>query len=138
VQTCALPISSATSLAGPTCGITVNWSAGSSNCPLASSLTYNIYRGTLPDFTPAAANRIAGCVAGPSYVDTNALISGRTYYYVVRAEDNSTGNGGACGGNEESNNLHVAGTAYDSGTQPTTGTWTDGGGDTTALLQLNT
>src|SRR5205807_6277814 len=77
-------VTSATSLAGPTCGITVNWSAGSSNCPLASSLTYNIYRGTLPDFTPAAANRIAGCVAGPSYVDTNALISGRTYYYVVR------------------------------------------------------
>ena len=131
-------VTSANNVAGPTCGISVNWSAGGSNCPLASALTYNIYRGTVPDFVPSAANRIASCVAGPNYIDTNALIGGRTYYYVVRAEDNSTGNGGACnGGNEETNNTHVAGTAYDSGTQGTASIWTDGGGDTTGLLQLN-
>ena len=43
-------ITSATNLPGPTCSITVAWSAGSSSCPLASSLTYNVYRGTVPDF----------------------------------------------------------------------------------------
>jgi hypothetical protein len=55
----------------------------------------------------------------------------------VRAEDNSTGNGGACGGNEEGNNNVVAGTAYGSGTQANPGTWTDGGGDGTSFLKLN-
>ena len=92
----------------------------------------------MPDFVPSVANRIASCVPGPSsYLDTDNLTSGITYYYVVRAEDNSTGNGGACGGNEESNNVHIAGTAYGSGTQATTSTWTDGGGDVTAFLRLN-
>jgi hypothetical protein len=123
----------------PSCGIVINWLPGSSSCPLSSTMRYNIYRGTVPDFVPAAANRIASCVPGPSsYVDTDSLISGNTYYYVVRAEDNSTGNGGACGGNEESNSVHISGTAYGTGTQSTPSTWTDGGGDVTAFLALNT
>ena len=130
-------LTSATSLDGPNCGITLNWSPGSVGCPFRQ-LRYNIYRGTVPDFVPSASNRVASCVAGPtSYVDTNNLISGNTYYYVVRAEDNGTGGTGACGGNEESNNVHVAGTAYGAGTQLTTGTWMDGGGDVTSFLRLN-
>jgi hypothetical protein len=129
---------SASSLDGPACGITVSWSPGRTSCPLRQ-IGYNVYRGTLPDFVPAAGNRIASCISGvSSYVDNNALTGGSTYYYVVRAEDNSTGNGGACGGIEEANNVHVAGTAYDSGTQATPGTWTDGGGDVTSFLRLNT
>ena len=127
-----------TSLDGPVCGITVNWAAGTSGCPLTPTLKYNVYRGSVPDFVPAAGNRIASCLSGTSYVDTDALLSGNTYYYVVRAEDNSTGNGGPCGGNEESNTVRIAGTAYGSGTQATPGTWTDGGGDDTAFLRLNT
>jgi hypothetical protein len=120
------------------CAIMINWSPATSSCPLSSTVSYNIYRGTVPDFVPSAGNRIASCVPGPSsYVDTDNLTSGNTYYYVVRAEDNSTGNGGACGGNEESNNVHISGTAYGSGTQSTPGTWTDGGGDATAFLALN-
>src|SRR5207247_481588 len=43
-----------------------------------------------------------------------------------------------CGGNEETNNVHISGTAHGSGTQSTPSTWTDGGGDATALLRLNT
>jgi hypothetical protein len=129
---------SASSIDGPACGIAVNWTPGTSNCPLSSTVRYNVYRGTAPDFVPSAANRVASCIPGPnSYVDTNALTSGTTYYYVVRAEDNSTGNGGACGGNEEANNVHIAGTAYGPGTQATPGLWTDGGGDTTSFLRLN-
>ncbi len=127
----------ASSLDGPACGITLNWTPGSAGCPLNSTLRYNVYRGTVPDFTPAPANRVAGCLAGTSYTDTDNLIGGNTYYYVVRAEDNTTGNGGACGGNEDLNNLHVAGTAYAAGTSASPGAWTDGGGDATSFLRLN-
>jgi hypothetical protein len=117
----------------------VTWAPGTSSCPLTPNLRYNVFRGTVPDFVPSAANRIATCVTGPtSYLDTDDLASGETYYYVVRAEDDSTGNGGECGGgNEEANAAVVPGTAYGAGTQATPGTWTDGGGDGTAFLQLN-
>ena len=129
---------SASSVNGPSCGIMINWSAGTTSCPNSGTVRYNIFRGTTPDFTPSVANRIATCVPGPtSYVDSDNLISGNSYYYVVRAEDNSTGNGGECGGgNEENNSVVVAGTAYGPGA-PTNGTWSDGGGDNTAFLQLN-
>jgi hypothetical protein len=130
-------VTSVASLDGSNCGITLNWSPGSAGCPFRQ-LRYNIYRGTVPDFVPSASNRVASCVAGPtSYVDTDNLIGGNTYYYVVRAEDNGTGGTGACGGNEESNNVHIAATAYGAGTQATTSTWTDGGGDVTSFLRLN-
>ncbi len=129
---------SATSFGGPNCGVALAWSPATSSCPLASTIRYNVYRGTVPDFVPAPANRVANCIAGPSsYVDIDNLTSGRTYYYVVRAEDNSTGNGGACGGNEESNTVHAAGTPYGSGLDPNPSTWIDTGGDGTAFLQLN-
>jgi hypothetical protein len=128
---------SAESINGPECGISVNWTPAAAACPL-NQIRYNIYRGQTPDFVPSSANRIATCVPGPSsFVDTSALSSGTSYFYVVRAEDNTTGNGGACGGNEEANNVHVAGTAYGPGTQATPGTWTDGGGDVTSFLRLN-
>jgi hypothetical protein len=128
---------SATSLNDPECGVTLNWTPATPSCPL-KQIRYNVYRGTTPDFVPSAANRVASCIPGPnSYVDTNALTSGVTYYYVVRAEDDSTGSGGACGGIEEANTKVVAGTAYGAGTQANPGTWTDGGGDVTSFLLLN-
>ena len=84
---------------------------------------------------PSAGNRIASCVAGPSsYLDTDNLSSGTTYYYVVRA--GNPGNGGVCG-DGDSNVVRVRGTPYAPGTQAGTGTWTDGGGDGTASLTLN-
>jgi hypothetical protein len=120
------------------CGINLDWSSGASSCPLTPNLHYNVYRGTTPDFTPSAANRIAACVDGPSsYLDTDNLSGGVTYYYVVRAEDDSTGNGGACGGNEEQNGVIVNGTAYGSGLQASPGTWIDNGGDGVSQLRLN-
>ncbi|HKQ62098.1 MAG TPA: hypothetical protein VJS92_12480 [Candidatus Polarisedimenticolaceae bacterium] len=122
-----------------TCGIAVSWTPASSSCPLTPNIRYNVFRDTQPDFVPSVANRIASCVSGPgSYVDTANLTSGVTYYYAVRAEDDSTGNGGECGGgNEDQNHAIVPGTAYGPGLQPAPGTWSDGGGDTTAFLQLN-
>ncbi|HET8948110.1 MAG TPA: hypothetical protein VFQ07_14125 [Candidatus Polarisedimenticolia bacterium] len=129
---------SASSDGASTCGIDLSWSAGTSSCPLTPNLRYNVYRGTTPDFVPAAGNRIAACVPGPaSYTDTANVSSGVTYYYVVRAEDDSTGNGGACGGNEEQNGVVINGTAYGPGLQSSPGTWIDNGGDGTSLLRLN-
>jgi hypothetical protein len=121
------------------CGVTVAWAPAVSSCPLTPNLRYNIFRGSVPDFVPSAANRVATCVVGPdSHLDTANLTSGITYYYVVRAEDSSTGNGGECGGgNEESNGVVVPGTAYGAGTAAAPGTWTDGGGDGSASLLLN-
>ena len=131
-------VTSATSIDGPACGIALTWVPGVSSCPLSTTVTYNVYRGNVPDFVPSPGNLVASCIPGPSsYVDTEDLTSGITYYYVVRAEDNSTGNGGVCGGNEESNNVHVAGTAYGQDPPSTVGTWTDGGGDVTSFLRLN-
>ena len=129
----------ATSAGQSNCGVTVNWSPATTSCPLTPNIKYNVFRGTTPDFVPSAANRVATCVSGPSsFVDTNNLQSGTTYFYVVRAEDNSSGNGGDCGGgNEEANAVTVSGTAYGSGTQASPGTWFDGGGDGSAFLQMN-
>jgi hypothetical protein len=132
-------VATGTSANQSSCGVALAWTTPVSGCPLTPTLRYNVYRGTVPDFVPTPANRIATCVNGPSsYVDTNNLASGATYYYVVRAEDNSSGNGGPCnGGNEDTNATVVPATAYGSGTQASPGTWTDGGGDGTAFLRLN-
>ena len=68
-----------------TCTLTVGWNAGTSNC--GSTLSYNVYRSTIPGFVPALANRIATGVVGTSYNDAVAIVGGTTYYYVVRAVD---------------------------------------------------
>jgi len=142
--TCSLEPSFAGAASGTSsqqsfCGVTVDWTPAASSCPLTPNVRYNIFRGSVPDFAPLVANRIATCVVGPSsYLDTANLSSGTSYYYVVRAEDGSQVNGGECGGgNEESNSVVVSGTAYGAGTQASPGTWTDGGGDGSAFLRLN-
>ena len=120
------------------CGINLGWDAAASSCPLTPNIRYNVYRGTAPDFVPSAANRVAACInATNSYLDQANLSSGVTYYYIVRAEDDSTGNGGACGGNEEANTIVVSGTAYGAGLQASPGTWIDNGGDGVSLLRRN-
>ncbi len=60
------------------------------------------------------------------------LLSGSTYYYVVRAEDATAGGSGPHGGNEESNLTRAFATP--SGSPGALGTWTDDGGDTGAFL----
>jgi hypothetical protein len=142
--TCSLKPSFAGATSGTSsqqsfCGVMVDWTPAESSCPLTPNVRYNIFRGSVPDFVPSVANRIATCAVGPnSYLDTANLASGASYYYVVRAEDGSQVNGGECGGgNEESNSVVVSGTAYGAGTQVSPGTWTDGGGDGSAFLRLN-
>lgn len=118
------------------CDVLLSWSAGSSNCPLANSVTYNVYRGTNPYFAVGAGSRIATGVAAASYSDS-AVTPNITYYYIVRAEDGTTQNGGpANGGNEDPNVTTL--TATPTATTYTTGTWSDAGGDNNqAFLTLD-
>lgn len=98
----------ATSASANGCFVRVAWSAGTSNCPSFPNVVYSVYRSTSSTFTPSAANRIASCVINTAY-DDDTVTAGTTYYYVVRAEDSSIGNGGPCNsGNEDANVVRVS------------------------------
>ena len=87
----------------------LDWSPATSNCVGGPTVHYNVYRGTAPDFTPSALNRIATNVAGNSYTDQPGATD-KLFYYVVRAEDSTTGHGGpANGGNEDGNTARLPG-----------------------------
>ena len=87
----------------------LDWPAASSRCAGGASVTYNIHRGTTPDFPIDATTRIAAGVAGQSYADTPGA-NDRLFYYTVRAEDSTTGQGGPTnGGNEDGNTVRIPG-----------------------------
>ena len=95
-------LESAAPMAG-TCGIELDWSPATPLC--STNVRYNVYRSTSSTFTPSSTNRIASCVSTTYYDDTTGLSSGVPYYYVVRAEDGSSGHGGPCNGGYEDTNL---------------------------------
>jgi hypothetical protein len=109
-----------------TCSVTLDWTAATAHC--SGPTRYNVYRSTAPGFTPSGANRIASCVSGTSYTDSAGLVYNTNYYYVVRAEDGTTGHGGPCGGGNEETNVVERATRPDG--PPVFGTWSDNGGDT--------
>jgi len=116
------------------CDLELSWEPAASNCPAGASVTYNVYRGTTPYFTPDGGSLVAGVTGATTWVDHDVAPS-ETYYYVVRAEDSTTGNGGPSNdGNEEGNTVMIGGTAWAETTSP--GTFTDDGGDTNAKLFL--
>jgi hypothetical protein len=80
-------VASATSAGTIGCAIELDWSAATTFC--GGPVTYSVYRGTTPTFTPSAANRIATGVAATSYSDTGAA-SGVVSHYVVRAIDGTS------------------------------------------------
>ncbi|MEO6193183.1 MAG: trypsin-like peptidase domain-containing protein [Thermoanaerobaculia bacterium] len=83
-------LASATNNGTASCGLTLSWSAATANC--GGPITYNVYRSASSGFTPGPGNRIASGVTGTSYGDASgSLVSGTTYYYVVRAVDSSNG-----------------------------------------------
>jgi hypothetical protein len=107
------------------CTVNVSWDPASAAC--SGQVRYNVYRGTTSTFVPGPANRIARCVSGTSFADSVGLTYGSASWYVVRAEDGTTGHGGPChGGNEEGNTVAVA--AVPDG-PAAIGTWTDDAGD---------
>lgn len=110
----------------PACDIQLSWNPGTSNCPLAPTVTYNVYRSTQHDFVPGPATLLAGGVAGTSFVDTTVQ-SLTTYHYAVRAQDSSTPP------NEHPGTRRVKATATGGGV--TVGTFADGG-DGTSLMVL--
>ena len=83
-------LATVTNTASASCGINLAWTAGTPGC--GGPLTYNVYRSTSSGFTPNAGNRIASGLSGTSYSDVSgSLVSGTTYYYIVRAVDSSNG-----------------------------------------------
>ena len=78
---------------GSSCGeTTVTWTAARSNCQNAT-ISYSVYRSTVPGFVPAPDNRVAAGVTGSSWNDT-LLQPGATYHYIVRADDSRSGQDG--------------------------------------------
>jgi hypothetical protein len=119
--------------AGGVCRIDLSWSPAASSCPLAPGIVYNVYRGSSPLFVPSAASRVATGLGGTSWSDTG-VPNAETVWYVVRAEDATTANGGpANGGNEDRNVVRLRATATGGATSGV-GTWRDGGGDGGAKL----
>lgn len=119
-------VSGAVSAGQAECGINLSWNPITSVC--GGAVRYNIYRATSTGFVPGSGNRIAQCVNATTYTDTADLVHGGTYYYVVRAEDATTGHGGPCNGGNEDGNAHEA-LASPAG-PPMLGTWADDAGDT--------
>ncbi len=111
-------------------GIDTVISSGYSSCQLdlswqppehvwcGGAVAYNIYRSTLPGFTPSASNRVTQ-TGGTTFHDTDVVYS-ENYTYIVRAVDLAHGG--------EDGNLHEASS---SPTGPDViGTWIDDAGDT--------
>jgi hypothetical protein len=128
---CVLPgefrgVRSAASAGLADCGIALSWDPAVPYC--GSDVRYNIYRSAAAGFTPGPASRVARCVIGTTYTDSVDLTHGTAYHYVVRAEDATTGHGGACrGGNEDAN---LAGASAVPDGPRTLGFWRDDAGDT--------
>jgi len=121
------------------CELELAWVAGSHEC--GTSVTYNVYRSTTPGFGPDPSNLVASCVDATSYVDTTT-VSATTYFYVVRAEDDTSNGAGPCGGGNEDGNLAEASGAatgpdsvyFADDMESGDGNWTHGGtGDTWTL-----
>ena len=107
-----------TNQAAASCGLELFWSA-LPTLYCGSTASFTIYRSIDPAFDPTPANQIAENVSSADYLDTDSLISGQKYYYIVRAVDTSNGV-------EDTNLVRVSGTP----TGPSTlGTWTDDAGD---------
>jgi hypothetical protein len=111
-------LASAANAASSTCTLVLSWPAATTRC--GGAVTYRVYRNATAPFAPSPANLIASGLNGTSYADHDALASGGSYAYIVRAVDG--GNGG-----DDGNFAAVTG----SPTGPISiGTWSDNAGDT--------
>lgn len=89
------------------CTLTLDWTNATANC--GAGVVYNVYRSSDMGFTPGATNLVASCVNDTTWSDA-AVIFGKDYHYIVRAEDASGNGSGPCaGGNEDTNSIEVTG-----------------------------
>jgi len=119
-----------TSISGQ-CALYVSWSAGGSSCPLGADLRYNVYRSTDPLFDPSPGDLLATTTG--TFFEDPSVFGGVPYYYVVRAEDGTTGGAGPNGGNEEGNLVRLKGVPW-AGTDVQLADFTDDGGDSSAWM----
>jgi hypothetical protein len=115
---------SSASAVGSDCRIRLTWAAGSTSCGTGTSLRYNVFRSDA--LSPSIPGTWIGSVTGLEFEDRGAT-PGRSFLYVVRAEDSNTGGTGSNGGNEETNTVSLMAAA--SGPPGAFGTWSDDGGD---------
>lgn len=111
-----------TSVSAPgsaTCTLTLSWAAATAYC--GGPVYYNVYRSTTSGFTPSAANRIVTGVVGTSFTDTQGLVSGTPYFYVVRAVDSANGA-------EDTNLVQGTGTPVGTSTTPINENFEEPGG----------
>jgi outer membrane protein assembly factor BamB len=85
------------------CAVDLSFSPATSNCA-GASLVYDVYRSTVPGFTPGPTNLLDVCITGSVYQD-DAVSSGTMYFYAVRAEDGTSSGGGPCNGGNTDGNL---------------------------------
>ena len=107
-----------TNQASASCGLELSWSAPSA-LYCGSDASFTVYRSTDPAFDPSQSDLIAENITATSFLDTDSLISGQRYYYIVRAVDTSNDMG-------DGNVTRISG--IPTGTI-TAGTWTDNAGD---------
>jgi hypothetical protein len=111
-------LASVDNAAASTCTLNLTWPAAATRC--GGSITYRVYRSAASPFVPAPGNLIASGLNGNAFADHDALTSGGTYAYIVRAVD-------AGNASDDGNTVTVAAT-------PTgvnaVGTWSDDAGDT--------
>ncbi|HUP59868.1 MAG TPA: S8 family serine peptidase [Thermoanaerobaculia bacterium] len=115
---------------GTNCRIVLSWGTGQATCPLVNSVRYNIYRSSSADFIPSGTPYAT--TSDTTYSDIN-VVSGTTYYYIIRAEDLTTASAGPHGGNEDTNLRRLFATAFGP-PGATTGTFRDGAGDESAYF----
>jgi hypothetical protein len=94
------------------CQINLDWDDAISRCPAASDIKYNIYRATTHDFTPNGANLLATTLTNSSQFRDTSIVSGQTYFYVVKAEDSNTSGSGPNNGNESIEVHEIATTGF--------------------------
>lgn len=82
-------LTSVSNASNATCGLTLAWPVATTPCP--GGVTYSVYRSTTSPVAVIPANRVASALTTTSYTDTEALSSGATYFYVVRAVTVATG-----------------------------------------------
>jgi hypothetical protein len=71
-----------------TCTLDLSWQLAEAPC--SGEAVYNVYRSTESDFVPGSDNLVGDGISGTGWADSG-LVSGRQYFYVVRAVDPSNG-----------------------------------------------